>query len=71
MIQECKKVFKPFVLGLLWLLALLWPLLGIHPDGTLSFANAFQVWLYIAAFALVCVILYRSEEHTSELRHYS
>jgi branched-chain amino acid transport system permease protein len=58
MIQECKKVFKPFVLGLIWLLALLWPLLGIHPDGTLSFANAVQVWLYIAAFAFVCVLLY-------------
>jgi len=58
MIRECKKVLKPFVLGLLWLLALLWPLLGIHPDGTLSFANAFQVWLYIAAVAFVCVFLY-------------
>ncbi len=58
MIRECKKVFKPFVLGLLWLLALLWPLLGIHPDGTLSFANAFQVWLYIAAVAFVCMLFY-------------
>jgi len=58
MIREFKKVFKPFALGLIWLLALLWPLLGIHPDGTLSFANAFQVWLYIAAFACVCLVLY-------------
>ena len=24
---------------MLWLLGLLWPLLGIHPDGTLSFGK--------------------------------
>ena len=48
MIQEFKKVWKPYTIGLLWLLGLLWPLLGIHPDGTLSFNETFTVWLYIA-----------------------
>lgn len=58
MIQEFKKVWKPYVMGMLWLLGLLWPMLGIHPDGTLSFQQTITVWGYIAAGSLVCVIGY-------------
>ncbi len=58
MIQEFKKVWKPYTIGLLWLLGLLWPLLGIHPDGTLSFDRTFSVWLYIAIGTTVCLMLY-------------
>jgi branched-chain amino acid transport system permease protein len=42
----------------LWLLGLLWPLLGIHPDGTLSFSNTFTVWSYIAIGVSICLLLY-------------
>jgi branched-chain amino acid transport system permease protein len=58
MIHEFKKVWKPYVIGLLWLLGLLWPLLGIHPDGTLSFGQTLSIWLYIAAAATICLLLY-------------
>jgi branched-chain amino acid transport system permease protein len=58
MIQEFKKIWKSYTIGLVWLLGLLWPLLGIHPDGTLSFGKAFTVWLYIAIGSFVCLILY-------------
>ena len=58
MIQEFKKVWKPYTIGLLWLLGLLWPLLGIHPDGTLSFDETFTVWLYIAIGTTICLLLY-------------
>ena len=58
MIQEFKKVWKPYGIGLLWLLGLLWPLLGIHPDGTLSFSRTFTVWGYIAAGLSICLLLY-------------
>ena len=58
MIHEFKKVWKPYTIGLLWLLGLLWPLLGIHPDGTLSFGNTFTVWLYIAVGITICLLLY-------------
>ncbi len=58
MIQEFKKVWKPYVIGLLWLIGLLWPLLGIHPDGTLSFDRTFTVWLYIAVATFICLLLY-------------
>ncbi|MGA6924053.1 MAG: high-affinity branched-chain amino acid ABC transporter permease LivM [Desulfosarcina sp.] len=58
MIQEFKKVWKSYTIGLLWLLGLLWPLLGIHPDGTLSFDRTFTTWLYIAVGTFICLLLY-------------
>jgi branched-chain amino acid transport system permease protein len=58
MIREFKKIWKNYAIGLVWLMGLLWPLLGIHPDGTLSFGRAFTVWLYIAAASFVCLLLY-------------
>ena len=58
MIQEFKKVWKPYAIGMLWLLGLLWPLLGIHPDGTMTFQTTFTVWTYILAGSFVCLIIY-------------
>ena len=58
MIQEFKKIWKSYAIGLVWLLGLLWPLLGIHPDGTLSFGKTFTVWLYIACGSFVCLLIY-------------
>lgn len=58
MIQEFKKIWKRYTITMLWLLGLLWPLLGIHPDGTLSFQNTVTVWLYILAGTFICLILY-------------
>jgi branched-chain amino acid transport system permease protein len=58
MIQEFKKVWKPYTIGMLWLLGLLWPMLGIHPDGTLTFQKTFTVWGYILAGSFVCIMIY-------------
>ncbi|SLM29839.1 leucine/isoleucine/valine transporter subunit; membrane component of ABC superfamily [Desulfamplus magnetovallimortis] len=58
MIQEFKKVWKNYTIGMLWLLGVLWPLLGIHPDGTITFQKTVSVWLYILAGTFVCLILY-------------
>ena len=58
MIHEFKKVWKTYTIGLLWLMGLIWPLLGIHADGTLSFGKAFTVWIYIAVGSFVCLLLY-------------
>jgi branched-chain amino acid transport system permease protein len=46
------------VIGLLWFFGLIWPLLSIHPDGTLSFFNAFKVWSYVASAVVICVFVY-------------
>ncbi len=58
MIHEFKKVWKTYTIGMLWLLGLLWPLLGIHPDGTLSFEKTLTVWLYLLAASFICFVLY-------------
>ena len=58
MIQEFKKVWKQYTIGMLWLLGLLWPMLGIHPDGTMTFQTTFTVWTYILAGSFVCLIIY-------------
>ena len=56
MIPASKRILKYYFIGMIWLFGLLWPLLGIHPDGTLSFTNAFMVWFYIFAVTLVIVV---------------
>ena len=58
MIREFKKVWKPYLLGMVWFFGLLWPLMGIHADGTLSFVNAFTTWLYIFCVTFVCLVIY-------------
>lgn len=58
MIQEFKRVIKPYAIGMLWLLGLLWPLMGIHPDGTLSFANALRVWLILLGVTFAFLVFY-------------
>lgn len=43
---------------MLWLLGLLWPMLGIHADGTLTFQKTITVWSYILAGSFVCFMIY-------------
>lgn len=43
---------------MLWLFGLLWPLLGIHPDGTITFQKTVTVWSYILAGTFVCLMIY-------------
>ncbi|MEE4364137.1 MAG: branched-chain amino acid ABC transporter permease [Desulfotignum sp.] len=58
MIQEFKKIWKPYTIGMLWLFGLLWPLLGVHADGTLTVHETVRVWGYILAGSAACLILY-------------
>jgi len=45
-------------MGMLWLLGLLWPLMGIHADGTLTFQKTVTVWTYLLAGSSVCLLIY-------------
>lgn len=58
MIPAFKNVWKTYLIAMVWLFALLWPLLGIHNDGTLSIESTVIVWAYIASGLLICVALY-------------
>jgi len=55
MIPESKALLKSYCIGIVWLLGLLWFLLGIGSDGTLSFGRTLRVWGYIFAFTAVVV----------------
>jgi len=58
MIHESKKIWKNYAIGLIWFFVLLWPLLGIHKDGSLTIGQAFNVWLYVLAGTFICLSLY-------------
>ncbi len=58
MIHESKKIWKNYAIGLIWFFVLLWPLLGIHKDGSLTIGRAFKVWLYVLAGTFICLSLY-------------
>ena len=57
-----KKILIYYLIGIGWLFILLWPLLGVHEDGSLSFNTAATVWLYIVAGTTVCLIAYGLRE---------
>lgn len=58
-----KRLFKNYGIGLIWLLGLLWPLLGIHADGTITFKNALMVWSYVFAASLVILVFILLRKH--------
>jgi branched-chain amino acid transport system permease protein len=53
MTPASKRLWKHYAIGLVWFFGLLWPLLGIHADGTLSVKNAATVWLYVFGVTLI------------------
>jgi len=57
MTPASKNLLKHYGIGLVWFLGLLWPLLGIHADGTITFKNALMVWLYVFGATLVILVL--------------
>ena len=57
MIQEFKKIWKPCAIGLIWFLALLWPMLGIHKGG-FTFHNTFLVWSIVTVAVFIIVVIF-------------
>jgi branched-chain amino acid transport system permease protein len=56
-IQESKKLWVGLGLGLFWFLMLLWPLLGIKPEG-LEFSETWAAFSRIAVAAVIIVGVY-------------
>lgn len=63
MTPASKNLLKNYGIGLVWLLGLLWPLLGIHADGTITFKNAFMVWSYVLAASMVILVIVLLRKH--------
>lgn len=59
MIQEFRRQILYFLVAMLWLFALLWPLLDIYPNGTLGFWRSFSAWLPIAVAASIIFVVYQ------------
>ena len=59
--QESKKLWLACGVGLVWFLILLWPLLGIQPEG-LEFAKTFKVFGYVAVAAVFIMFFYQIKE---------
>lgn len=56
--QEYKKIIGHYLFGMVWFFCLLWPVLGIHEDGTLSFKTAGIVWLLVFMVTASCLGIY-------------
>jgi len=59
--QESRKLWLACGVGLVWFLILLWPMLGIQPEG-LEFAKTFKVFGYIAVAAVFIMFFYQIQE---------
>lgn len=60
-IHESKKLWLACGVGLVWFLILLWPLLGIQPDG-LEFGTTFKIFGYVAVAAVFIMFFYQVKE---------
>ena len=59
--QESKKLWLSCGVGLIWFLILLWPLLGITPEG-LEFGKTFKVFGYIATASIILMLFYQIQQ---------
>lgn len=57
MTHEYKKVLKYWLFAMLWFYLLLWPFMGIKPEG-LFFRESLQVWGIIAVGSGFCLLLW-------------
>jgi branched-chain amino acid transport system permease protein len=58
MTPESKRTYILFAVGLAWFFLLLWPLLGIKPEG-LNISKAFSVWYKVALAAGFVLAVYQ------------
>lgn len=58
MIPASKQLWKKYLFALVWLLVLLWPLLGILEDGSIAFEKAMTVWMWVAGVTFCALLLY-------------
>lgn len=58
MIQEFKKIWKFYTLGLIWALGLIFPMKGILPDGTLAFSETLTIWFYWVVLPATLVTIF-------------
>ncbi len=58
MTRGSKRFWLTWALGMVWFFVLLWPLMGLK-DGQVTFAAAFEVWLWVAGASFVLLMTWR------------
>lgn len=58
---RASKLWLGYGVAMAWFYLLLWPLLGIKPDG-LQFADSFAVWIKVAVASAILVVLYQLKQ---------
>ena len=53
-----KKLWLTFALASVWFYVILWPLMGIKPEG-LEFQSSFLVWIKVVAAAAILLVIYQ------------
>jgi len=59
MIRGSKKIWLTWAVAMAWFYVLLWPLMGIHADGTLTFENSLIVWAWVVGVSAVLLALHQ------------
>lgn len=54
-----RRAWFILALALAWFFVLLWPLLGIRPDGSFTFAETFAVWSKVALAGLAILVIWK------------
>lgn len=54
-----KTIWFKFAFAMVWLYFLLWPLMDLNSDGTITFDKSFAVWIRIVVVVAVLLTLYR------------
>lgn len=57
-----RKLWLGYGLAMIWLFVLLWPLMGIKPEG-LEFAESFALWARVAAAAAILLAFWQAKQH--------
>lgn len=61
-IPASRKLWLGYAVAMLWLFALLWPLLGIKPEG-LEFADSFAIWSTLALASAILLAFWQLKQH--------
>lgn len=62
MIRGFKKDWLTWVIAMAWFYLLLWPLMGIGADGSVTFADSLTVWGYVVGISGVLLALYQLKQ---------
>ncbi|WP_461210121.1 high-affinity branched-chain amino acid ABC transporter permease LivM [Desulfocurvus sp. DL9XJH121] len=62
MIRGSKKTWLTWAIAMAWFYVLLWPLMGVHADGTLTYADSLKVWGVVIVASGILLALHQMKQ---------